>query len=102
MDENLRNEIFKVINTFPDNKVDAYDEVLAGKLAKACYMGKNYLTINPDMTISLCPHLNEKALTIDEYEELAANCDSFFPNPCCRTMRCISLQAFLEKKYGGK
>ncbi len=102
MNENLRNEIFKVINTFPDNKVGAYEEVLAGKPAKVCYMGKNYLTLNPDMTISLCPHLNEKTLTIDEYEELAAKCDSFFPTPCCRTMRCISLQAFLEKKYGGK
>lgn len=102
MDKNLRNEIFKVLDTFPDNKVDAYEEVLAGKPAKACYMGKNYLTLNPDMTISLCPHLNENALTIDEYEEIAANCDSFFSNPCCRTMRCISLQAFLEKKYGGK
>lgn len=102
MDKNLRNEIFKVLSTFPDNKVDAYEEVLAGKPARACYMGKNYLTLNPDMTISLCPHLNENALTIDEYEEIAAKCDSFFPNPCCRTMRCISLQAFLEKKYGGK
>ena len=64
-------------------------------------MGKNYLTINPDMSISLCPHLNEKALTIDEYEKkLKDNC-TFFKDPICRTMRCISLQAFLEKKYGG-
>lgn len=102
MDENLRKEIFKVLSTFPDNKVDAYEEVLAGKPANACYMGKNYLTLNPDMTISLCPHLNRNSLTIDEYEELAANCDSFFSPPSCRTMRCISLQAFLEKKYGGK
>ncbi len=102
MCETLRNNIFKVLKTFPDNKVDAYENVLSGKPANACYMGKNYLTINPDMTISLCPHLNETALTIDEYESALEKGTCFFDHPTCRSMRCISLQAFLEKKYGGK
>lgn len=102
MDENLRNQIFETINTFPDNKVDAYISVLNNEPIDVCYMGKNYLTINPDMTISLCPHLNEETLTIDEYEKQLQENNGFFINPKCRTMRCISLQAFLAKKYGGE
>lgn len=102
MDKNLKERIFKVLSTFPDNKVEAYEKVLAGIPADVCYMGRNYLTLNPDMTISLCPHLNEKALSINDYEKMLLSNDIFFEHPNCRTMRCISLQAFLEKKYGGK
>lgn len=102
MDEISRDEIFKVLSTFPDNKVSAYEDVLNHKSPDICYMGKNYVTINPDMSISLCPHLNEKTLTIDEYEKKLKDNGIFFQEPTCRTMRCISLQAFLEKKYGGK
>ena len=46
--------------------------------------------------------LNEKTLTIDEYEKILQQQQVFFESPDCRTMRCISLQAFLNKKYGGK
>lgn len=101
MDKKLREKIFKVLNTFPDNKVEAYEKVLDGIPADVCYMGKNYLTLNPDMTISLCPHLNENVLSIDEYEKIIVTNNNFFIHPNCRTMRCISLQAFLERKYGG-
>lgn len=102
MDKNVREEIFNVLSTFPDNKVEAYQDVLNQKPIDACYMGKPYLTMNPDMSISLCPHLNEKTLTIDEYEKIMDENSLFFVNPTCRTMRCISLQAFLTRKYGGK
>lgn len=102
MDKRLRDKIFHVLSTFPDNKVEAYQDVLNEKALDACYMGKHYLTLNPDMSISLCPHLNEKTLTIDAYEKLMEENPLFFTNPTCRTMRCISLQAFLTKKYGGK
>ena len=101
MDDCLREEIFKTLSTFKDNKVEAYISVLNDKFPNVCYMGKNYLTINPDMSISLCPHLNEKTLTIEEYEKMQKENKIFFDNPICRSMRCISLQAFLDKKYGG-
>lgn len=102
MDSDFRNEIFRVLNTFPDNKVTAYESVLRNESPNICYMGKNYLTMNPDMSISLCPHLNKETLTIAEYEKVIEEQDIFFNKPTCRTMRCISLQAFLEKKYGGQ
>lgn len=102
MEPKMRNEIFQTLATFPDNKVEAYEEVLEQKVPSACYMGKNYITMNPDMTISLCPHLNDNTLSIKEFEEVQKKQDLFFKNPTCRTMRCISLQAFLERKYGGK
>ena len=102
MDKNIRKEIFYVLSTFPDNKVQAYQDVLNQKPIDVCYMGKPYLTMNPDMSISLCPHLNEKTLTIAEYEKIMDKNPLFFVNPTCRTMRCISLQAFLTRKYGEK
>lgn len=102
MDPKVREEIFSVLRTFPDNKVEAYEEVVNHQPLDTCYMGRNYVTMNPDMSISLCPHLNDKTLSIEEYEEELEKHSTFFENPTCRTMRCISLQAFLEKKYGGK
>lgn len=102
MNTKTREKIFRILSTFPDNKVEAYREVLNNQPITVCYMGKNYVTMNPDMTISLCPHLNVRTLSIEEYEKLIENGGILFENPTCRTMRCISLQAFLEKKYGGK
>lgn len=102
MEPKVRDEIFRILSTFPDNKVEAYEAVLNNQPLDTCYMGRNYLTMNPDMSISLCPHLNGETLSIEEYEKEVKKCRIFFENPTCRTMRCISLQAFLEKKYGGK
>lgn len=102
MKPKVRDKIFRILSTFPDNKVEAYEEVLKNQPLDICYMGRNYVTMNPDMSISLCPHLNDETLSIEEYEEEIKKRGIFFENPTCRTMRCISLQAFLEKKYGGK
>lgn len=99
MSSQEREKIFMVLRKYPDNKVYAYEKVLNGEIPKKCFMGKNYLTMNPDMTISICPHLNEvKTLTIEEYEKILDR--DFFINPTCRSLRCIQLQAFLERKYG--
>lgn len=102
MESKVRDVIFHILSTFPDNKVEAYEKVLEKQALSICYMGKNYVTMNSDMSISLCPHLNNQTLSIEKYEEEIKKCGIFFKNPTCRTMRCISLQAFLEKKYGGK
>lgn len=102
MNIGLRNEILAKLSTFYDNKANYYDEVLESKMPEKCYMGKEYITMNPDMSISLCPHLNDKNLSIEEYEELLDIKDNFFESPKCLSMRCVSLYSFLNKKYGGK
>lgn len=97
----LRDEILAKLSTFYDNKANYYDEVLDGKMPEKCYMGKHYVTMNSDMSISLCPHLNEETMSIEEYESKLETTDNFFENPKCLSMRCVSLYSFLNKKYGG-
>ncbi len=102
MNPTLRDEILNKISTFYDNKANYYDEVINGIMPEKCYMGKHYITMNPDMSISLCPHLNNDVLTIEEYERSLEDTDVYFHNPKCLSMRCVSLYGFLSNKYGDK
>ena len=33
-------------------------------------MGIKYITINPDMTISICPHVNDNTISIEQFDKI--------------------------------
>lgn len=68
-------------------------QVLEGKTCVNCQMGKDYITLNPDLTISLCPHKNDFTVPIERFSEIAAQ-------PCNDlSMRCVCLYSHLKRRY---
>lgn len=95
MEIEKRNEILDHLNN-EFNKpriVDSIIEFLSKnhKCVK-CKMGINYIVINPDMTLSICPHLNT-ITTLDDY-----NYKDIESNKKCLSMRCLCLYDYLNKK----
>lgn len=80
-----------------EKKVDSFKRILKGDINDKCLMGIKYITINPDMTISICPHVNDNTISIEQFDKIKGKIiDS---NNNCLSMRCVSLQSFLNKKY---
>lgn len=68
-------------------------QVLDGQTCVTCQMGKDYITLNPDLTISLCPHKNDFTIPIEQFSENAAQ-------PCKDlSMRCVCLYSHLKRRY---
>lgn len=64
---------------------------------KKCQMGQKYITMNPDMSLSLCPHINDYFITEDELMSIVDNAKPFL---CDRfSMRCFSLYSHLLRRY---
>lgn len=95
------NEIISYLKEKLGNKkASIFEDIIKKNINQKCWMGKKYITINPDMTISICPHKNDKTLSIEEYEELESKTECFNIGEECLSMRCVSLKGFLDKKYG--
>lgn len=68
-------------------------QVLEGQTCVNCQMGKDYITLNPDLTISLCPHKNDFIIPIEKFSEIV-------PQPCKDlSMRCVCLYSHLKRRY---
>lgn len=66
-----------------------------GYTCAECLMGSVYLTMNPDMTINKCPHINQPGQPIDCYIPTTD------PICCDRlSMRCVCLYSHLCRRYG--
>lgn len=73
-------------------------EVVNNLGAKECLMGIKYITMNPDMSICVCPHRNDYLITENDLEKMindnkALLCDKF-------SMRCFSLYSHLKRRFG--
>lgn len=98
MNEKKANEICDYLeNTVMKEKVNTLRKILTKQINEPCLMGVKYVTLNPDMTINICPHKNEDKLTIEEFNKIKGNIRN--SNNNCLSMRCVSLQSFLNKKY---
>lgn len=68
-------------------------QVLAGDTLVTCQMGRDYITLNPDLTVSLCPHKNDQTVPMELFEETPAQ-------PCHQlSMRCVCLYSHLKRRY---
>ncbi len=69
------------------------EDFLENRCETTCSMGINYITINPDMTISLCPHKNDRAISFEEFDATKLE-----EQKDCLCMRCLCLYSFLKRK----
>lgn len=68
-------------------------QVLEGQTCVTCQMGKDYITLNPDLTVSLCPHKNDLTIPIEQFSETATqSCNDL-------SMRCVCLYSHLRRRY---
>lgn len=72
-------------------------KMLDGDNSAPCLMGRKYITINPNMTINLCPHRNNEFISLEEFNKIKYDLGNM--NNGCLSMRCVSLQSFLNKKH---
>ena len=72
-----------------------------------CLMGREYLTVNPDLTLGICPHrpdislgklMDLNAFTIIKHTKALRR--NGLGNFNCRSMRCVCLYSHLYRRYG--
>jgi molybdenum cofactor biosynthesis enzyme MoaA len=98
MDRNKAKRICEYLEkTGTEKKANTLLKILDKEIDEPCLMGIKYITLNPDMTINICPHKNDTKLTIDEFNKIKGKINN--SNENCLSMRCVSLQSFLNKKY---
>lgn len=68
-------------------------QVLERQTCVTCQMGADYITLNPDLTVSLCPHKNDLAIPMEQFSQTVAQ-------PCNElSMRCVCLYSHLKRRY---
>lgn len=72
-------------------------EVIGDTGAKKCLMGKEYITMNPDMSISICPHINNHYINEQELLQINESLQPFFCEKF--SMRCFSLYSHLKRRF---
>lgn len=72
-------------------------EVLGDLGGKSCLMGRKYITMNPDMSINICPHINDYVVTEEELEDIDKKSESFLCEKF--SMRCFSLYSHLKRRF---
>lgn len=62
--------------------------------AVRCSMGYSYITLNPDLSLNVCPHDNSKSIPMDRFRETFScmMCDKL-------SMRYVCLYSHLKRRY---
>lgn len=77
--------------------IENLSSVINNMCAKECLMGNKYITLNPDMSICICPHMNDVVVTEEELMERILADERFV---CERfSMRCFSLYSHLKRRF---
>lgn len=72
-------------------------EVLGNLAGKNCLMGRRYITMNPDMSINICPHINNYVVTEEELVDIDKKSEPFLCEKF--SMRCFSLYSHLKRRF---
>lgn len=72
-------------------------EVLGDLSGKSCLMGRRYVTMNPDMSINICPHINNYMVTEEELMEIDKKSEPFLCEKF--SMRCFCLYSHLKRRF---
>ena len=72
-------------------------EVLDNLTGKSCLMGRRYITMNPDMSLNICPHINNYVITEEELVDIDKKSEPFL----CEnfSMRCFCLYSHLKRRF---
>lgn len=74
--------------------VEYIRKILAGETTVDCQMGCTYITVNPDFSVSICPHCNGIVIPMDQFRPTTTR------QRCGQcSMRCICLYSHLERRY---
>lgn len=99
MPANLADEILVHVEKSNNREMESHAgfirQVLKGKPGDTiCHMGHAYITLNPDLSVSLCPHDNRTSIPLDQFEEIHTDmrCDKL-------SMRCVCLYSHLKRRY---
>ena len=83
----------KSSNSEMPEHVKCIRHVLERQTCVTCQMGKDYVTLNPDLTVSLCPHKNDLTIPMEQFSQTTAQ-------PCNElSMRCVCLYSHLKRRY---
>ena len=72
-------------------------EMLGDLGGKNCLMGRRYITMNPDMSINICPHINDYLVTEQELMDIEEQSRPFLCEKF--SMRCFSLYSHLKRRF---
>lgn len=94
----------RILNSLKENSqgemlehIDNLSEAIRSIGTKKCQMGRKYITINPDMSICICPHMNDVIVSEQELFDIVSNSNDF---ECDRfSIRCFSLYSHLKRRF---
>ena len=95
MDKKLRDDIFSSVIEDNWGNVGNYYKVFSkymenNKQPFPCLFPKCVCTVDPDLSVKICPHHNNKSYTFDEIEKVIQN----FQFDNCLTSQCLSIYKF--------